>query len=527
VPGLGRAAPLAAGPFGPLWLVLAFVSAALVFRDGFVSLGAAWATPEYSHGPLIPVVSFWLYLREMRFVPPAAAPVGDRAPGVAAILLALLTGLAGTVVAIPDIVTYGFILWIGGLVLVTWGWRRGRLFWPSVVHLVFMLPLPNFIYWPVSIELQLVSSQLGVWLIGVFGVPVYLEGNVIDLGIYKLQVAEACSGLRYLFPILSFSWITALLYRGPLWHRILLFLTAAPITVMMNSFRIGMIGVLVDRWGIAQAEGFLHVFEGWVIFLACVGFLLLLVLLLQRLTAAPKPLHEALDLDFSGLHREVARFRGIVPSAALALSALAGLALGLALHLLPPREPPPLERTPLALFPTALGPWAGIAGPLEAGVERVLAADDYLSARYAPADGSGAAPVDLFIAFYRRQAGGAGIHSPEVCLPTGGWEVSAWRQDRILLGDGTEVPVNRAVIRKGLARQLVWYWFEGRGRRTTSDYLAKAWTVRDAALTGRSDGALVRLVTPIGPDESEAEASARLAAFLAPLAGVLPRFVPE
>ena len=103
--------------------------------------------------------------------------------------------------------------------------------------------------------------------------PVFLDGNVIDLGVYKLMVAEACSGLRYLFPIMSFTYVFAVLYRGPRWHKAVLLLSAVPIAVLMNSFRIGVIGILVDRYGIAQAEGFLHVFEGWVVFLTCIGIL--------------------------------------------------------------------------------------------------------------------------------------------------------------------------------------------------------------------------------------------------------------
>ncbi len=108
--------------------------------------------------------------------------------------------------------------------------------------------------------------------------PVFLEGNIIDLGVYKLQVAEACSGLRYLFPILSFSYLFAILYRGPVWHKAVLLLSAAPLTVFMNSFRIGVIGVLVNQYGIEQAEGFLHFFEGWVIFIACISVLFLMAI---------------------------------------------------------------------------------------------------------------------------------------------------------------------------------------------------------------------------------------------------------
>jgi EpsI family protein len=90
------------------------------------------------------------------------------------------------------------------------------------------------------------------------------------------------------------------------------------------------------------------------------------------------------------------------------------------------------------------------------------------------------------------------------------------------------VPVNRAVIQRGLERQLVYYWFEQRGRQVTSDYMAKATTILDSITRGRSDGALVRLITPIGTAPgAEAAADARLQDFLGQMTDVLPRFVPE
>ena len=116
-----------------------------------------------------------------------------------------------------------------------------------------------------------------------------------------LQVAEACSGLRYLFPIMSFTYVFAVLYRGPLWQKLVLLALAVPVAVMMNAVRIGIIGILVDRYGVAQAEGFLHVFEGWVVFLSCIAILFGLVKAMQWLVGDRRPLGEALDLDFSGL----------------------------------------------------------------------------------------------------------------------------------------------------------------------------------------------------------------------------------
>ena len=89
------------------------------------------------------------------------------------------------------------------------------------------------------------------------------------------------------------------------------------------------------------------------------------------------------------------------------------------------------------------------------------------------------------------------------------------------------VRLNRAVIQKGLERQLVYYWFEGRGRRITNDFAAKFYTMADSMTRGRTDGGLVRLITPIGPGEAEAAAEARLRRFLAAAVDRLPRFIPE
>jgi len=229
-------------PMGLFWFIALIAVALPIFWLGFKSLGAAWITPEYSHGPLIPLISLYLFLRELR-----QAPAVD--PEALIMIFGLIFGIFGNLVQIPDIVTYALIIWTGGLVLTCMGWNRGKNHQLPVLHLIFMLPLPQFIYWKLTIVLQLVSSELGVWFIQLAGVPVFLEGNVIDLGVYKLQVAEACSGLRYLFPILSFSYLFAILYRGPFWHKVVIFLAAAPLTVFMNSFRIGMIGVLVNSLG--------------------------------------------------------------------------------------------------------------------------------------------------------------------------------------------------------------------------------------------------------------------------------------
>jgi len=497
-----------------------------VFWIGFASLAAAWSTPEYSHGPLIPVISLYLFLREMRREPQGARAEGARWPGVAVIAAALALAVLGNLTQIADIVCYAFIFWVSGVVLTVFGWRRGLRHQLPVFHLVFMLPLPNFIYVQFSVFLQTVSSQIGVWFVRLMGVPVFLEGNVIDLGVYRLQVAEACSGLRYLFPILSFSYLFAILYRGPLWHKLVLLLSAAPLAVLMNSVRIGVIGVLVNSYGIEQAEGFLHVFEGWVVFLVCVAILFAMAMILQRMTADPLPLSEAIDLDFAGFGGILRRVVAIAPSGALLAAGLLTAGVSAAWHLAPARQVAAVERDPFALYPATLEGWSAYTIPLEPDVEAVLKADDYLNAVFQAPDGR--STVSLFVGYYLKQTGGQGIHSPEVCLPTGGWEIFSIGErsvDMSAAGYGRFDAV-RAVIQNGTTRQIVYYWFEGRGERIANDFAAKGDVLWDSLLTGRTDGALVRFITPVLPGETEAEAEARLLGFMPLALKPLPRFVP-
>ena len=516
----------AANTAGLFWFALLVVGSVPIFWIGLVSLVQAWSTPEYSHGPLIPIISLYLFLRELRRAPLPRTDITDRWPGVLVIGLALVIAVFGNMTRIADIVTYAMILWICGIVLTVFGWKRGLTHQLPVLHLIFMLPLPQFLYWKLTIMLQWVSSVIGVWFIDMAGVSVFLEGNVIDLGVYKLQVAEACSGLRYLFPILSFSYLFAILYRGPIWHKAVLLLAAAPLTVLMNSVRIGIIGVLVDRYGIQHAEGFLHFFEGWVIFITCIAILFAMAIVLQRLTPNPKPLTEAIDLDTEGFAPIAARFPGIRASWALAAAAVLTLAVSTSWAMQTQKELAAVDREPFSLYPRRIGEWSGSTAFLDPQVEKVLGASDYLNATY-NAVGQGA-PVNMFVAFYNNQTDGSGIHSPEVCLPVGGWEIftlEPYDIDSGVAAYGT-FTVNRAVIQKGLSKQLVYYWFEQRGKRQTSDFVAKMSVVADSLIMDRSDGALVRYVTPIMPDETDVQADARLMTFIGQSLEYLPRFVP-
>lgn len=514
---------------GVVVFLVATVAAGLFFLDGLDALLAAWQLPEYSHGPLIPVLSGLLFLRQLKEYPIEPGPKRDRWIGVMFILTAVVFGALGRLSNINDIVAYATIIWVYGILLVSFGWRTGKHFWPPVVHLVYMLPLPGVLYFKLSTTLQFISSELGVWFLQLLSVPVFLDGNIIDLGVLKLHVAEACSGLRYLFPIMSFSYIFAVLYKGPMWHKAVLLISAVPITVIMNSVRIAIAGYIAQHWGIEWLDGFTHFFEGWVIFLACILILFGLARIMLFFNDRKMSLPQALDLDVDGLGTQAARLRFIHPSVAMYAAAGIMLASVAAWQAVPDRSAAMvIDRDDFNFFPRQIDGWRQV-GPRQtfnASIVENLGADDYHSVTFQ--NDNHIQPVQFFSAWYADQSRG-GIHSPEICLPGAGWEISWLERTDVTERIGADTPfsLNRAIIQKGETRMMVYYYFDQKGRRIAWDIAAKFYLMVDGIRTGRTDGALVRLTTLIDPNETDEQAEARLWEMLVTLQPTLPRFIPD
>ena len=514
---------------GLFWLSVAIIGAFAFFSEGIAALFEAWQLPEYSHGPLIPVLSGFLFLKQLQHVPVRTGALPRRWPGVLLVAIALSFGLLGKLSGIDDLVAYALIFWVGGILLVSWGWDQGKHFWVGVVHLVYMLPLPGVIYYKTTTYLQFVSSELGVWFLRLMDIPVFLEGNIIDLGVLQLHVAEACSGLRYMFPIMSFSYIFACLYRGPVWHKVVLLLSAAPIAIFMNSVRIAVAGIIVQYYGTDWLEGFTHFFEGWVIFLICIMILFALAWTMLQLQPGRQRLSDALDLDMDGIGTQLGRLRNTMPSVAMIPTAVMTVSATLLWSFaLPDRSVTNIERESFARFPSRLeGGWEqfGAQQFLSPDVAETLSADDYYQVNFRHPDHE--AQVGFFSAWYEDQSR-HGVHPPEVCLPGGGWEI-AWLERSDIsdkLGLDTPFNINRAIIQKGRTRMMVYYYFQQKDRIIAWDFAAKFWLVVDGIRTGRRDGALVRLTTPMTWNEDPAVADARLLDMLKAIKDPLPRFIP-
>ncbi len=509
------------------WAVLLLTSAvaAAMYWGSLAEMVTWWnEREEYSHGFLIPVISAYLVwqragiLREMEF--------SGSWRGVALACAGLIFYLVGELATVYTVIQYAFVLFVLGLAWATIGTRAFKVIAVPLCLLFFMVPFPNFIYNSLSAKLQLLSSEIGVMVIRAFGIGVFLEGNVIDLGSYKLQVIEACNGLRYLFPLMTLGVIVAYFYHAALWKRILIFVSTVPITILMNSFRIGVIGVMVEYWGQSMAEGFLHDFEGWAIFMVCFAILFFEMWLLMRLSNDRRPLREVFGIDPPLPAAEGVPFVARpIPKPALAVLALTVLFLIPGLSL-PKRIEVPPQRTSFTEFPVEIGSWKGRVGKLETIYLDALKLTDYALVDYVNAEGT---VVNFYSAYYESQRKGQSAHSPKSCLPGGGWVMEEFGQITLdgVMAMGKPLSVNRVVIAQKGSRQLVYYWFQQRGRVVTNEYLVKWYVFWDGLTKNRSDGALVRLVAPLREGEDLKQADALMRDFVGQVVGLLPRFIPD
>ncbi len=505
-----------------------------VFSDALIYMEKNWQREEYSHGYLIPLISFW-FIWENRAALTRLIGQGSWA-GFVLVAAGLLLGLIGELATLYTITQYAFLIVLFGICFAYTGWRGMRLLWFPLTYLIFMIPLPNFLYNNLSSELQLISSQLGVAVIRLFGISVFLAGNVIDLGNYQLQVVEACSGLRYLFPLASFCFLCAYFFRAKLWMRVVIFLSTLPITVLMNSFRIGVIGVLVENWGIEQAEGFLHDFEGWVIFIGCLGVLFVEMWLMVKLFYRDKKFSEvfvikAMPLDEAeqnfGIESSNDGLPKSLPKPYLAAGLLLLIAVPLSLFIGDREELTP-DRSRFTTFPLQIDDWRGIEVGMGQEYIDTLKFDDYIVANYT--NHQHHEPINFYVAYYASQRKGASAHSPKSCMPGDGWRIGDFTQRAIPGVDamgGNPLRVNRAVISKGESQQLVYYWFQQRGRVITNEYLVKWFLFWDALTKQRTDGALVRLVISLNRGEDASDGDKKLDAFLQAAYPRLSAFVPN
>ena len=302
-----------------LWQVVA-ISGALVFAYAtvLVKLGNDWWTDEnYSHGLLIPfVIGYFLWSQRDRLARAAGKP--SMIWGIGAVVFGLLALWAGTAGAELYLQRLSLVLMLAGVALYFWGFQLLRLMFVPFFLLLLALPIPSILFNKIAFPLQLFASRCAVWAMTLFDIPVLRQGNVIELmplgarETKKLEVVEACSGIRSLMTLLTLAVVFAYFTQptdqdgdgdGPgrpglrglitsavqriksygFWRSAVIVASAVPIAIFTNALRVSGTGVLARYYGTKVADGFFHSFSGWVIYI--VAFLMLFGVgwLLERL----------------------------------------------------------------------------------------------------------------------------------------------------------------------------------------------------------------------------------------------------
>jgi EpsI family protein len=220
----------------------------------------------------------------------------------------------------------------------------------------------------------------------------------------------------------------------------------------------------------------------------------------------------------------------VQPSAALITAAILMIVAASVWPLIPARTQVAPERFDFALFPSQTGEWRqlGEERRFSPEVEKSLAADDYLAVQFSRS--STAPTLDFFTAWYRDLSADGVQHTPEICLPGAGWEIAEVDKVDISGKLGLETPfnINRVIIQKDEERMIVYYWFTHMGRTIPRNTGAKFSVLTRGLMAGRTDGAILRLISPIskGQPDAEAEAEAEMNDLLKELLLRLPRFIP-
>lgn len=258
-----------------LGLALILLLLAAVYYQVLIKLVTDWWNlPDFSHGFLVPLFSAYLVwerrkvLRQIE-VSPSWSGIAVMALGI----VVLLMGVYGSELFLSRI---SLLIVMAGLVVTLGGWQWMKELRFPLLALILAIPIPAILFSQITFPLQILASKLASGLLPLFGVPVLREGNVIELPVMNLEVAEACSGIRSLMSLFTLAVFYGYFMEKSTWRRVLLALASIPIAIAANAVRILGTGLCVQYWDPVKATGFFHEFSGWVIFLVSLTCLYLL-----------------------------------------------------------------------------------------------------------------------------------------------------------------------------------------------------------------------------------------------------------
>jgi exosortase len=227
-----------------------------------------WTDADYGHGFFVPLFSGYILWREREYW--TKTEIEPANFGFVVMFAAIGLLLLGSLGAELFISRFSLLVLLAGMILFLAGWRMLRAVSFPLGYLMWMIPLPVIIYNQITFPLQLIASRLATSWLELVQVPVLRDGNILVMSNYSLEVVEACSGIRSLMTLMALAVAYGYLVSPHRWVRYVLAVLMVPIAIVTNAIRIMGGGILAHRFGPAAAEGFLHEFSGWAIFLVAV-----------------------------------------------------------------------------------------------------------------------------------------------------------------------------------------------------------------------------------------------------------------
>ena len=262
------------------WLLL-LAAVGLAYARTLVHLGQTWwVEPDYSHGLFIPFLTLFFLWRKREVL--RSLPARPTLLGLVVVAGSQVIFLAGYLGAEFFLQEFSLLAFLAGLVLFLWGWGALREVSFVFALLLLAIPLPAIIFNAVALPLQLIASSWAESVLRVCHVPVYREGNVLQLERQMLNVSEACSGIRSLASLITAGMVVGYFLPARRWLQAGFVLSTIPVALAANAVRVAGTGVLWQHFGERWATGFFHLFSGWVIFVLAFGVLSVEWLWLQR-----------------------------------------------------------------------------------------------------------------------------------------------------------------------------------------------------------------------------------------------------
>ena len=262
-------------------ILLVAVPFGLLFLHAAQTLVSDWSVdPNFSHGFLIvPIALYMIWMSRERLTALTPAPSNW---GLMVIGVGMLLHLAGHTGAELFLMRFSMIVTLAGLVLFLWGWECLKTCVVPLVYLILMIPIPAIVWNKIAFPLQLLAARLSAELITMIQIPVFREGNILNLANTSLEVVDACSGLRSLTSLIALTGVFAYLAPLGIIKKWVLFLSAIPIAVTVNVIRLTITAAMAHWISPETAHGFLHDMSGLIIFAGALGLVYLVFLIELR-----------------------------------------------------------------------------------------------------------------------------------------------------------------------------------------------------------------------------------------------------